>query len=40
MGMSNNGIPKVKIIVLGFYGSDEREETRWINKIKQYFKYY
>jgi hypothetical protein len=40
MGTSNNGMPKVKIIVPEFDGSDEREATRWVNKIEQYFRYY
>jgi hypothetical protein len=30
----------VKIIVPEFDGLDAREETRWVNKIKQYFRYY
>ena len=33
-------MPKVKIIVPEFNGSDAREETRWVNKIKQYCIYY
>jgi hypothetical protein len=33
MGTSNNGIPKMNIIVPEFDGSDAREATRWVNKI-------
>jgi hypothetical protein len=34
MGTYNIGMAKVKIIVLEFDGSNAREETRWVNKIK------
>jgi hypothetical protein len=40
MGTSNNGMPKVKIIVPEFNGSYAREATRWVNKIEQYLNYY
>jgi hypothetical protein len=34
MWNSNNGIPKEKIIVPEFDGSNAREATRWVNKIE------
>jgi hypothetical protein len=40
MGTFNNGMPKAKIIVPEFDGSNAREATRWVNKIEQYFRYY
>jgi hypothetical protein len=33
MGTSNNGMPKAKIIVPEFDGSDEREATRRVKKL-------
>jgi hypothetical protein len=40
MGTYNNGMTKEKHIVPKFYGSNTREEKRWVNKIEQYLRYY
>jgi len=40
MGSFNNVIHKIKIDIPKFDGEDNREGTRWINKVENYFAMY